>query len=138
MITSRLLPRKNFGGGIEMPRRPYSSWMTMLESQYRSTAKQRGIEFDLSWIDIYKICTRNCEYCGKPPVDGNILRRNGVVKPYMGIDRIDSEEGYVLGNVVPCCKECNTMKGSRTIDEFRDSIWRCYNTMFLDAIHVID
>lgn len=29
---------------------------------------------------------------------------------YQGIDRVNSKIGYTLGNVVPCCKKCNTVK----------------------------
>jgi hypothetical protein len=41
---------------------------------------------------------------------------------YNGIDRIDSSAGYVPSNVVPCCHDCNFMKGSLGYDEFFDRV----------------
>jgi hypothetical protein len=39
-----------------------------------------------------------------------------------GIDRIDSKLGYVEGNVVSCCKICNSAKGDLTLAEFENWI----------------
>lgn len=41
-----------------------------------------------------------CHYCTGP------LERQGTA-----LDRLDSTKGYEVGNVVPCCKNCNTLKG---------------------------
>lgn len=35
-----------------------------------------------------------------------------------GIDRVDSAQGYVLTNVVPCCKQCNRAKSDLSREEF--------------------
>lgn len=46
-----------------------------------------------------------------------------------GIDRIDSNDGYVQGNVVPCCKYCNMAKMDRTQDEFlkwAEETYQCF------------
>lgn len=37
---------------------------------------------------------------------------------YQGIDRVDSDKGYVTGNVLPCCRICNCAKGTLTKTEF--------------------
>jgi len=34
--------------------------------------------------------------------------------------------GYVEGNVVPCCKDCNRAKWDLTVTEFADSIRRIH------------
>lgn len=47
--------------------------------------------------DVLAICEAGCHYCAW---DGPV-----------GIDRIDSTEGYRRGNVVGCCAECNTILG---------------------------
>jgi len=36
----------------------------------------------------------------------------------MGIDRWDNSQGYLADNVVPCCKDCNRAKNTRTPREF--------------------
>lgn len=70
-----------------------------------------------------------CVYCGKEPsnrfrvrykVDGRYQRG---VEPSLelltnGLDRVDSTKGYVLGNVVPCCFECNRMKSNHPISHW--------------------
>lgn len=42
-----------------------------------------------------------CHYCGFP------LPETG-----LGLDRLDHHGGYEIGNVVPCCTECNLIKGA--------------------------
>ena len=46
----------------------------------------------------------------------------------IGIDRIDSSNGYILSNIVPCCEKCNIAKGEMSIDEFREHITKISNT----------
>lgn len=43
---------------------------------------------------------------------------NGDAEQYNGLDRVDSNLGYVAGNVVPCCRWCNQAKSSRPVGEF--------------------
>ena len=45
-----------------------------------------------------------CQYCGS-------CRANT-------IDRLESDEGYQQGNVVPACWRCNRMKGTLSLDVF--------------------
>jgi hypothetical protein len=52
-----------------------------------------------------------------------------VVK-YNGIDRIDSTRGYLVGNVVACCKYCNTSKNTMTQKDFKQFIKRVYEYNF--------
>ncbi len=44
-----------------------------------------------------------------------------------GIDRINSNIGYIEGNIVPCCKHCNSAKNTMTESEFKEWIVRLYN-----------
>lgn len=39
-----------------------------------------------------------------------------------GIDRIDSGQGYIQGNVVTCCAVCNQMKSDLDVSIFLDQI----------------
>jgi len=43
---------------------------------------------------------------------------------YSGLDRVDSSRGYVHGNVVPCCGECNYAKQDLSVDDFLASVAR--------------
>ena len=41
---------------------------------------------------------------------------------YSGIDRVDSNIGYEINNVVSCCNICNRAKSNMKLDEFNE--WR--------------
>lgn len=65
-------------------------------------AKARGIEWTLTFEDFISISSQPCYYCS-----------NEFCRPVeigCGLDRIDNCKGYVLGNVVPCGKDCNTLR----------------------------
>lgn len=64
---------------------------------YFHNAKKRGYSFDLTVEEVFKITSDNCKYCGEEKCGG--------------IDRVYNNEGYKLGNIVPCCGTCNSMKG---------------------------
>lgn len=80
-----------------------------------------------------------CFYCGsessnKQP-DIRYENRNGqkekivvtdFVLNYNGIDRIDSSKGYENGNVVSCCKNCNSAKMELSITDFKEHIIKIY------------
>jgi hypothetical protein len=106
---------------------------------FRSTvksARKRNLCFDLSFEQFSTIAKQNCFYCGvNPRMKVNpYTKSNGVVKPHFrdlrkqtvltavdtvnGLDRVDNKVGYVLSNVVPCCKICNRAKGDLSIQDF--------------------
>lgn len=74
-------------------------------------ARRRGIFFNLSFDEYVPISLLSCHYCGGP------LPKRG-----SGLDRVDSNKGYVIENVVPCCHFCNQSKMNQTQSEF---IARC-------------
>lgn len=75
---------------------------------YRAHAAKRNLEFQLTREEFDALCSRECTYCRRPTTATN---RNGV-------DRRDSSRGYVAGNCVPCCAECNQMKGAVDAQRF--------------------
>lgn len=107
-------------------RKPATTWK-LLFNTYRQRARVTGREFHLSLPQLKFVSLLPCVYCGKEP--SNLLRRKYVVDGvldyapemeirYSGLDRIDSEKGYILGNVVPCCWQCNKIKSALPLDEF--------------------
>lgn len=92
-------------------------WIGDVERSYKSSAKRRGIEWNLVTEAIEPIVTRPCHYCGLPPSNNKSPRRWRDAR-WSGIDRVDNTRGYELGNVVPCCKTCNNAKRSLTVEEF--------------------
>lgn len=107
---------------------------------YKSAAKQRNINFTLSIEQTVDLLKQNCHYCNKSPQNRFNVRlssrklKRGPEKYnilYNGIDRLDNNIGYVEGNVVPCCTQCNTAKLDYTSEEFRQWIINIYNNFIL-------
>lgn len=78
---------------------------------YKTSAFKRGYVWELTDEKAISLMVSSCHYCGCEPGTHN---QNGL----NGIDRIINADGYVDGNVVPCCGKCNMMKGKRDPDEF--------------------
>jgi hypothetical protein len=73
---------------------------------YLQSAKARGYEFNLTFNDFMTFWQEDCTYCGAA-IDT------------IGIDRVDSSQGYVMSNCVPCCSVCNMAKSNMTLDAFK-------------------
>lgn len=77
-------------------RRPYIRYNNAV-----STAKRRGISWDIKKSDYMSLIDSECTYClGDLSGTGSAL------------DRVDNSIGYTLSNVVPCCGPCNRVKGN--------------------------
>ncbi len=74
---------------------------------YSRTARDKRLDFDLSFNDFNDIVSEPCYYC-------DIIQDKG----FNGIDRKDSNIGYTLDNCVSCCTMCNFMKGSLELESF--------------------
>lgn len=85
--------------------------------QYKRHARDRGIEWGLSFEQVDKIIREPCHYCGDPA--GNIKKtKNHPGFKHNGIDRRDNAKPYFIENVVACCGVCNIAKGARSEVEF--------------------
>ena len=87
---------------------------------YKKSAKKRNYIFDLDIETFRKITQMNCYYCGIEPKQIKNHKECFGKYTYNGIDRIDNSKGYILNNVVPCCKVCNSAKNTQTIKEFEE------------------
>lgn len=100
---------------------------------YKKHAKERNFIFNLDY-DYFKELTKgNCHYCGIEPIQVYQLKnritgkiRSGIPINYNGIDRIDSTKGYIIDNVVTCCKICNRAKSNLSLTEFKEWINKIY------------
>ena len=113
-------------------------------ASYKRDAFTKKAEFTLTKDEFCNIIQSNCYYCGGEPVlwspyfksNGEIDKRfiGKVDELYMnstkvkvnGIDRVDSNLGYEINNVVPCCKTCNLMKNVHSENDFLQHILKIY------------
>ncbi len=84
--------------------------------QYQREAARRGLCWELSDDDFARLTSRDCFYCGGPPA--TLARYSTRPYIYNGIDRVDNDRGYALGNVVSCCIICNRAKMDLPLDAF--------------------
>ena len=74
-----------------------------------SKSKTRHINWNLTFEEYNILISKPCYYCdnklGKP------------VETSIGLDRLDSNGGYDLSNVVSCCFTCNVLKNAELSPE---------------------
>jgi ribosomal protein L34E len=99
-------------------------------ADYQTSARKRGILFDLEFDTFCEITSKPCEYC-------NVVSDDEV----NGIDRVDNNIGYVVENAVACCGMCNKMKSDYTFDEFKKHICRIHDkisVMILPSVTAVN
>lgn len=87
---------------------------------YKSSAIKRKLVFSITKIEFKELTQKNCYYCKSPPLNGGGIKSFRYYGPYThnGLDRVDNNVGYILINVVPCCKFCNYAKHTSSQEEF--------------------
>ena len=106
--------------------------LSSVYSSYKERARVRKIDFELSRRQFGVFTSSDCFYCNAPPMNVRKVKMRqkryegwGTYQ-YNGIDRVDNNRGYIIDNCVPCCKYCNTAKGSKMIEEFYEWIKRVW------------
>jgi hypothetical protein len=94
--------------------------------QYKSSAKKRNLPFELSKEEFEALTKGTCFFCGKEPGQLRKSTTSDDTYYYNGIDRLDSSKGYVKGNVVSCCKDCNMAKMDNSVSYFIAWLERTY------------
>lgn len=97
---------------------------------YTNRARQDQIEFKLSKTEFFSLTSKDCSYCGSPPVIKFMVKHRNGGCLINGLDRVDSNLGYTKDNVVPCCTVCNKMKSDLTFNEFIAHIDRIHKFSF--------
>lgn len=78
---------------------------------FKEQAKRRNISVLIGFDEYINIVRTACSYCGEFTYDG-----------YSGVDRVQNTGAYQKDNTVACCKTCNFMKGSLSVDEFLQKV----------------
>ena len=85
---------------------------------YTTRCRRQGKEFRISRELFNKLLVQNCFYCG---IEAN---------PVNTLDRIDSDHGYFVGNVVTACDQCNRAKRDTKLVEFEEWLMRIHSHYF--------
>lgn len=107
----------------------------LYKTNIENRSKKLKLDYDITLEDYIKMIEQPCFYCGivnsnyatdRFNTKSNGKKTSDTIVFYNGIDRIDSEEGYLKTNIVTCCKYCNTAKNTMSQEEFKDWIKRVY------------
>jgi len=104
--------------------------MRIVMKAYKTNAARRHRTFDLNEEEFRQITSSVCFYCGSPPSNVSGQKANNGLYVYNGIDRVDNDIGYTADNCVPCCWPCNSLKETRSKDDFLAHIARIYVHVF--------
>lgn len=74
-------------------------------SQYKKSAETKNVPYELTRDYFNELIVGDCAYCRR------------MTTTWFGIDRVVPSEGYVLGNVVSCCFDCNVDKHVNSVKE---------------------
>lgn len=96
--------------GLPLSLRVISNYPTEQNAyqMYVTSARRRRIAFGLTLVQFCHYYDGTCVYCGTHHCHG--------------VDRIDSNKGYVEDNVQPCCKGCNYMKNRFDHEVFMEQL----------------
>lgn len=72
--------------------------------EYKDSAKRKNLEMLLTDEQMDSLFQMPCTYCGAVPLNG--------------IDRVDSDKGYIPNNCVACCSTCNYAKGHLKLQQY--------------------
>ena len=78
-------------------------------SRTKHAAKRRNIEYNLPKAYALNLLESPCFYCK-------------IHRSKHGIDRVNNNVGYIIGNCAPACKWCNNAKATMTLQEFKQWI----------------
>lgn len=89
---------------------------------YKNRAIKKGIEFSLSEYKFYKLISSECYCCGV------------FENTYIGVDRLNNNDGYNDVNTRGCCWDCNRAKSDMSLDQFAEWISK-FNLKKRDEIY---
>lgn len=97
--------------------------------QLRNGAAKRGFTVTISFDDFHAMALKPCHYCGSPPSQYCKPGRSYGAFVSNGIDRLDPNAGYEIGNCVPCCATCNWAKLAKTVPQFAEWVACVYRRL---------
>ena len=112
--------RKNYMKGYMQEYREKQKVITLVASRDKSS------DSPIEWRTLKSIFGDECVYCGRKESDTGTLQKDHIV-PF------GSDGDFVLGNIVPACKNCNRSKNNKSLNEWYPK-QTFYNQTRLDTI----
>jgi len=114
--TNRQVPKKPKGDPPPSCG-PHKSNVMHVYTRYKVRSNEYSREFDIPIKEFERLTSSPCHYCGALPQTISDRRPSD---PYLwnGLDRVDSNKGYTIDNVVPCCTICNRAKNDMQYEDF--------------------
>lgn len=111
--------------GCERNKNPVEVGINRLLKEYKTNAVSKELTFSLTRARFEELVLGNCYYCGVVPSNRHYRKKHSRKEVFFnGIDRIDSQVGYIDGNTVTACKICNLAKNELTLGEFKRWVTR--------------
>lgn len=101
-------------------------------SDCKNNAKKHHKEWTLTLEYFSELVNQGCFYCGCEPYSLKGNKNWTRKKKLNGIDRINSMYGYIHGNCVPCCINCNKAKNTMTLYQFEQWVKKIFSHRFWD------
>jgi hypothetical protein len=124
--NSKDVCRKNFTKETVVPPR------RNIFTQYVAKCKTKGMDFLIPESQFYKLIESACHYCGSGPQNTKTVKLSPTktkTYSYNGVDRVDNFKGYVVGNVVSCCNNCNKAKRDLSLTNFYNWVKMIYRNL---------
>lgn len=96
-----------------------------LYHEYRNSARRKKLVWELPFAFFKGLIKQACFYCGDEPTE-TVRKRAAYSYPTNGLDRKDSNQGYEVHNVVPCCSTCNYKKRDTSKRDFLEWVGKVY------------
>lgn len=112
--------RENNKNKLNDYRNEYRQKTKSLYDELKIMTSDKNIEMSLTMDQFENLIQQICFYCGD--IEKNALWGDKTTR-INGIDRIDSEKGYIENNVVSCCSFCNYSKNTLSVSKFLRQIF---------------
>jgi hypothetical protein len=98
----------------------------------QNRANKLKVPYDLTPEYFEELHREGCYLCGKQNRTESVKGKEKVMHRN-GTDRVENAKGYIIGNVRPCCGECNYMKKDYSLDIFLQKLKQIYDFRKLET-----
>lgn len=125
MYATQLIRGYSKTCGCSRHQNPLDIAVNKIMNHYKNGAKERNLEFSLTFEQFKYLIQQDCHYCGSIPCS-NFKTVGEERFVFSGIDRMINEIGYKKDNCVSCCFKCNHAKNKMSAESFFDWIKHIY------------